>query len=371
MKKLFFVLIFLCISVFANAQKHLVFNDIEINGSTEAFVEQLIQKGFTTIIKQPTGNYMMAGKYLDTDGMLVVIGSTTTKDIIGVCYMCASQETFSQTTSLYFKMKDDLAKVYGYNSYSIEGKTPNEVELDNLHMEQGQIEQLDKTDGIYCTIFRQDIGNVYLTISYVENIGSVVMIYYEDAINSQILEEEASVSDDIVKGHLEIMGIPLDGNIKDFESELLKKGFIKADSYSYIKRNFLYNGLFTGRDVTLGIGTTNTSLTVFKAFVMFKPSDSWETLIRIYDDLKRSYIMKYGDPLSVEKFESPYDHGNTLKIYALEKGKGEYYSIWRIGGCGYIMLKIDFLAYGYANVIVSYEDEANGMVLERERMGDI
>lgn len=129
--------------------------------------------------------------------------------------------------------------------------------------------------------------------------------------------------------HLSFKGIPITGSLTSFSEKLKAKGFTQVHS---TRNSRIFEGLFTGRQVTVGAAASDNGQDVFSVVVFFPPTDSWNVLVNTYQRYKNLYIEKYGNPtLCIEDNPSSSD-SNTSLMHALSQGRVKYVSGFKTQG---------------------------------------
>lgn len=95
--------------------------------------------------------------------------------------------------------------------------------------------------------------------------------------------------------HLKFMGIPLDGKINDFQSQLLKKGCTLDDffmKYGKPKGNRVYEGSFAGNNASIVVFFNKKTKKVYRAKAIIS-AYSEEQVKQIYFKMKSMLVDKY------------------------------------------------------------------------------
>ena len=110
--------------------------------------------------------------------------------------------------------------------------------------------------------------------------------------------------------HLQFMGIPIDGKIKDFQSQLSEKGF-KRQSYSNDGTR-KYNGVFSGEDVELHVAFDKQTKIVYRVAVLIPCYRNSDIAEQKYFSYKNKLEDKYkAYPISI--YSSIYEN-NGIKL---------------------------------------------------------
>lgn len=172
---------------------------------------------------------------------------------------------------------------------------------------------------------------------------------------------------------LKFRGIPIDGQLKDFEQKLISLGYTK--DYSFEPRDGVgcrLNGLYVGRDCELYVYLTPMTQTVYQVRVIVGETMSWSSLKNIYLTFKNSFTKKYGEPWMLEeKFKYPYEDGDGYEISSLANGRGQYWASFNTISneeLGYIDLTL-CASYGMGWLSIDFKDGYN-MILKDNEMSD-
>ena len=159
--------------------------------------------------------------------------------------------------------------------------------------------------------------------------------------------------------HMTFKGIPIDGPLSSFISQLETKGFTHELTDGNVA---MLKGDFAGKcDCTIGVLASKQSNTVFKIIVYFPKKTSWYSLKSEYKSFKESYTKKYGTPLTYEYFIDPYFDGDGYELQALSLKKCTYASFYKTDK-GYISVQIN----DSKCVTVIYEDAINVQIKNHE-----
>jgi outer membrane protein assembly factor BamA len=157
-------------------------------------------------------------------------------------------------------------------------------------------------------------------------------------------------------------GIPINGSLSSFVSNLKSKGFtldLIEDGLATLK------GDFAGKsNCTIVVVATEQSNTVWKVVVFFPEKTSWYSLKSEYESFKESYTEKYGNPESYEFFSNPYYEGDGYELQALTSEKCRFVSYYQTDK-GYITVEV----HRSQCLLVSYEDAINVTIkIQEEEM---
>jgi hypothetical protein len=170
-------------------------------------------------------------------------------------------------------------------------------------------------------------------------------------------------------GHLLFKGVPIDGTLKEYVTKMKQAGFIlqsMGDGLAILK------GDFAGyKDINIGVSTLKQKDLVHKVVVLFPELDSWSSLSGNYFTLKELLTEKYGEPsMNSEKFKGSLLEGDTFKMYKVQSGDCEYYSVFETDN-GTIQLSIGSQDNSHCFVTLAYFDKTNQDEVKAKALGDL
>jgi len=169
------------------------------------------------------------------------------------------------------------------------------------------------------------------------------------------------------KRHLTFKGVPINGSLKSFVTELQKTGLKYV---STLDGNAQFEGEFAGYSNCTVYAISKNDL-VFKVGVLFPDQDSWTLLSNNYFNIKRLLTEKYGDPIIVkEEFENSYANDNNSKMNQVKFDNCRYYSSFMTLD-GYIELSISNIGVSRCFVRLIYEDKINSDTKEQQIKDDL
>lgn len=140
-----------------------------------------------------------------------------------------------------------------------------------------------------------------------------------------------------------------------FCQKLKAKGYVQIGTEDNIR---LFKGDFTGRQVTVGVVAADNGQEVFTVAVIFDASDSWNTLVSIYEHYQDLYTEKYGKPIQCVENNPSRTDSNTSLMYELFQGRVTYACIFEAPG-GAIQLSIEKGNINDGYVMIKYQDTQN------------
>lgn len=163
--------------------------------------------------------------------------------------------------------------------------------------------------------------------------------------------------------HLKFKGIPINGNISAFTSELVKLGFKLEGTDQTINT---FSGDFVNNKCTIFIVASKKSKVVWKVKAFLPKDENWYSLKQKYYNLKKEYTEKYGIGESYEYFSKPYYEGDSYEMQALELEKCTYSTYFETAN-GTICVEIS----KFKQIAISYEDKINSDLDELEKKASI
>lgn len=170
--------------------------------------------------------------------------------------------------------------------------------------------------------------------------------------------------------HLEFKGIPINGSLKKFVTNMKTAGFKTVGSIS--NGTATLKGDFAGyKDCRLYVQTMDGADIVSTIVVQFPECDRWEHLYGDYKSLKEMLIQKYGKSHSVrEEFQDYVPRTDADKMWQVGKGDCKYESEFRTEK-GKIILWIEPMEYDSGCVCLQYSDKINSGVVKQKAIDDL
>ena len=158
--------------------------------------------------------------------------------------------------------------------------------------------------------------------------------------------------------HMKFMGIPIDGPVSDFVSELEKKGF----TITNISEEYWMKGNFATYDnCKIGISYVKSDNKVYSVAVLFPEYDNWKSIYSIYELMKNNLIEKYGKPAScTEEFQdiSSSTLNDRIRMELLTMDMTDFNTFFE-SGIGVIQLSIRRKDNKNGWVLINYFDKKN------------
>lgn len=149
--------------------------------------------------------------------------------------------------------------------------------------------------------------------------------------------------------HLDFRGVPIDGNLENMVTELVKLGYEKTEVPNAL------TGKFIGKECILVIDTSEfADNNVQMVGVVFNNMEDWRTIKGEFLSIEDMYTKKYGKPTSeIKRFYRPYEEGDGYEMLAIKKNKCTYSTQWDLNN-GKIIITI-----GDGNILIGYQDKIN------------
>lgn len=186
-------LLFLALIVYAastsysqNANNHMTFKGIPINGSLSDFTAQMKQKGFTHLATQD-GIAAFTGEFAAyKECTIAAISSKSTNTVSKVGVIFPECDTWSRLYGNYSHLKEMLTQKYGEPIDCVEMfDTDDEPRDDNSRMHEVRMDRCK-----YVTTWRTEKGDIELAIIHADY-TSCVRLSYWDKINTEKVTNSA------------------------------------------------------------------------------------------------------------------------------------------------------------------------------------
>ena len=170
--------------------------------------------------------------------------------------------------------------------------------------------------------------------------------------------------------HLEFKGIPINGSLKKFVTNMKTAGFKTVGVIS--NGTATLKGDFAGyKDCRLYVQTMDGADIVSTIVVQFPECERWEHLYGDYKSLKEMLIQKYGKSHSVrEEFQGYVSRTDDDKMWQVGRGECKYNSEFHTEK-GKIILWIEQVGYKLGSVCLQYSDKINSGVVKQKAIDDL
>ncbi len=156
--------------------------------------------------------------------------------------------------------------------------------------------------------------------------------------------------------HMKFKGVEIDGTVEELSKKLIGVGFVKSSEER------VFDGSFAGDDDCMILIITTPNGLPYSIAVSRSDKDTWRSLKSDYENMKESYIKKYGKPsLDIHRFESPYYEGDGYELSAIKMKKATFATKWVFEN-GEI-----FLTIIGKSVVIYYTDSVNEAIKDKEK----
>ncbi len=174
--------------MFCKAQEHISFMGIPINGTSEIFLKQLKEKGFTQI-SQFESSYKLYGKFANEIVEISVLASPRTNTVCKVIVYFSDKDNWKDLRKDYFAKK---------NLYRNKYLLTDEYEFFSSPYDDGdgyEMIAVKREKCNFCSFYSTEGGHIYIEICD----KLCVKVNYEDDINMKVAksELESNAFDDI------------------------------------------------------------------------------------------------------------------------------------------------------------------------------
>lgn len=176
MKKFIVILCFLIVAVVSNAQEHLSFKGIPIEGSITTFCQKLKAKGFVQLGSE-NNIRLFKGDFTGRTATVGVVASDNGKDVFTVAVFFDESDSWNTLVSTYEHYKDLYIEKYGQPTQCVENNPSRSDSNTSLMYElfQGRV--------TYGCIFNAPGGTIQISIEKAGYNDGQVMIKYQDSQN--------------------------------------------------------------------------------------------------------------------------------------------------------------------------------------------
>lgn len=182
MKRILLTVVCVIITFFAQADGHMMFKGVEIDGDVESFKTKLAKQGFSGLVQDGAG--IMTGSFTGEEVMLAFYATPLTKLVYSVVVIYQPQSQWSLLENKYSGLVESLKKKYGEPKESIWDVDKYSEPKHELMMDRATI----------ITRFECENGGVSTGIRNLPEFGLVVFITYwdkeNDALNNAEVESD-------------------------------------------------------------------------------------------------------------------------------------------------------------------------------------
>jgi len=196
MKKLIFTLCVLFGALTGGAQEvpgRMAFKGVPIDGTLDAFVAKMEQKGLTRVGEQGS-MVMLTGPVGIFSDCLITVLSTPAKDpVYGVVAMLPPSDSWPTLEGQYDTLKKQLTGKYG--KPTTEGEVFRGVPDASKLSPVQKLDYLTRDECKFVSLYERPEGRVMLTLQHDANLGCFVRLLYSDRTNME--KAQAAASDDL------------------------------------------------------------------------------------------------------------------------------------------------------------------------------
>ena len=170
--------------------------------------------------------------------------------------------------------------------------------------------------------------------------------------------------------HLTFKGVPIDGTLNQFVTNMKAKGFtgsVNKDGTAALQGDFAgYKGCI------IIVSTLQNKDLVSTIGVLFPECGTWSILEGNYLKLKGMLTTKYGEPAEVvEEFQRTHSAtDDNSKMHELKMDRCNYSTLFQTDK-GNIIIKLVHGDFGSCHVLLGYYDKINGLEVEATAMDDL
>lgn len=323
--KVLFTLLFVCVSALSFSQT-VKFDEVAFNVSATDFAQSLKAAGFEQV-----GDYMYGN--IEPYGECSIDFSKPNYAFI----VLPESSNWQDLLHTYNELKSKFSSKYVQSSVDESFTSDQQPQTDDDKFWEAKFGRCN-----YQTMYSTQNNYIAVCINSNADFSCSVAISLEN-ISANL-------------GHLEFMGCPIDGTLDAFIEKMEAKGF-KAKTN--LDAAFLMKGDFAGySNCSLHIYSSKREDFVFMVGISFPELYTWESLYANYYYLKSMLTQKYGDPISMETFDTdvqPTD--DNERMYQVQQNRCKYYSCF-YGLNGLIKLEIQHVLTS-SHVSLVYEDSEN------------
>ena len=190
MKKylLFFVFsVFAMVSIAQTESPHLTFKGVPIDGTLNAYVQKMKQKGFTYLGTE-NGVALLKGDFAAYKGCTIGVATLKQQDLVSrITVFFPDCKTWGTLSDNYYTLKEMLTEKYGEPAEVIEEfQGYSQPDDDNSKMHEVGMDRCK-----YVTVFGTPKGSIQLEIGHNSFTARFVMLSYFDKLNGDSVRAKA------------------------------------------------------------------------------------------------------------------------------------------------------------------------------------
>lgn len=187
MKKLLISLFVILYTTIGQAQEHLTFKGVPIDGTLDTYVANMKKAGFT-FIGENDGIAMLRGDFAGYRNCTIGVVTLKSIDIVNrISVLFDSHQDWNNIYVNYSSLKEMLTTKYGKYADCVEKFEGYSQPRDD----NGKMHELTMDRCKFYTIWKTDKGNIELEIIKDNLGGGMVRLSYWDKINTMLVQEKA------------------------------------------------------------------------------------------------------------------------------------------------------------------------------------
>ena len=187
MKKLLISLFVILYTTIGQAQEHLTFKGVPIDGTLDTYVANMKKAGFT-FIGEDDGIAMLRGDFAGYRNCTIGVVTLKSIDIVNrISVLFDSHQDWNNIYVNYSSLKEMLTTKYGKYADCVEKFEGYSQPRDD----NGKMYELTMDRCMLYTIWKTDKGNIELEIIKDNLGGGKVRLSYWDKINTMLVQEKA------------------------------------------------------------------------------------------------------------------------------------------------------------------------------------
>ena len=187
MKKLLISLFVILYTTIGQAQEHLTFKGVPIDGTLDTYVANMKKAGFT-FIGEDDGIAMLQGDFAGYRNCTIGVVTLKSIDIVNrISVLFDSHQDWNNIYVNYSSLKEMLTTKYGKYADCVEKFEGYSQPRDD----NGKMHELTMDRCKFYTIWKTDKGNIELEIIKGNLGGGMVRLSYWDKINTMSVQEKA------------------------------------------------------------------------------------------------------------------------------------------------------------------------------------
>ena len=187
MKKLLISLFVILYTTIGQAQEHLTFKGVPIDGTLDTYVANMKKAGFT-FIREDDGIAMLRGDFAGYRNCTIGVVTLKSIDIVNrISVLFDNHQDWNNIYVNYSSLKEMLTTKYGKYADCVEKFEGYSQPRDD----NGKMHELTMDRCKFYTIWKTDKGNIELEIIKGNLGGGMVRLSYWDKINTMSVQEKA------------------------------------------------------------------------------------------------------------------------------------------------------------------------------------